>query len=77
MAPSRARWFTAQEAAAILNLTSAEVCTLLAVGRLSGKKMKQPGRAGRAQWLVEPRSVKKEKKKRDARLAKRAAAAKR
>ena len=76
MARSRARWFTTQETAAILNLTSSEVCTLLAVGRLSGKKMKQPGRAGKAQWLIEPRSVGKEKKQRAARLAKRAAAAK-
>jgi len=63
MAPRRARWLTAQEAAAILNLTSAEVCTLLAVGRLVGVKTKQPGRAGKAQWLVDPKSISKEKKR--------------
>jgi hypothetical protein len=63
MASSRARWFTAQETAAILDLTSAEVCTLLAIGRLTGTKVKQPGRAGKAQWLVDPRSVAKEKRR--------------
>jgi hypothetical protein len=74
MAPGRAGWFTAQETAAILNLTSAEVCTLLAVGRLSGTKVKQPGRAGKAQWLVDPRSVAKEKKRAKGQQKKRAAA---
>jgi hypothetical protein len=53
-------WPTAQSAASVLNLTSAEVCRLIAIGRLSGVKIKQTGRAGTAQWLVNPRSIKKE-----------------
>jgi hypothetical protein len=57
------RWLTAQETAAILDSTSAEVCRLLKLGRLSGVKRKQPGRAGKAQWLVNPRSINKEKKR--------------
>ncbi|HLZ13252.1 MAG TPA: hypothetical protein VKP58_11755 [Candidatus Acidoferrum sp.] len=57
------RWLTAQEAAAILDSTSAEVCRLLKLGRLTGVKRKQPGRAGKAQWLVNPRSIVREKKR--------------
>ncbi len=57
------RWLTAQEAAAILDSTSAEVCRLLKLGRLAGVKRKQPGRAGKAQWLVNPQSITKEKKR--------------
>jgi hypothetical protein len=73
MASSRARWFTAQETAAMLDLTSAEVCTLLAIGRLTGAKVKQPGRAGKAQWLVDPRSVAKEKRRANRRTRKKQA----
>jgi len=57
------RWLTAQETAAILDSTSAEVCRLLKIGRLDGVKRKQPGRAGKAQWLVDPQSIAKEKKR--------------
>ena len=57
------RWLTAQEAAAILDSTSAEVCRLLKIGRLAGIKQKQPGRAGKAQWLVSPQSIATEQKR--------------
>jgi hypothetical protein len=55
------RWLTAQQAAALLDSTSADVCRLLKIGRLSGVKKKQPGRAGKAQWLVNPKSITREK----------------
>ena len=57
------RWLTAQEAAALLNSTSAQVCDLLRLGRLRGIKKKQPGRSGKAQWLVNPRSIAREKQR--------------
>jgi len=63
MLNSESRWFTAQETAAILDSTSAEVCRLLKIGRLTGVKKKQPGRAGKAQWLVDPLSIKREKQR--------------
>jgi hypothetical protein len=56
------RWLTAQETAAHLDTTSAEVCRLLSTGRLSGTKQKDPRLGGTAQWLVDPRSIIKEKK---------------
>lgn len=55
------RWLTAQETAALLDSTSADICRLLKIGRLSGVKKKQPGRAGKAQWLVNPKSIAREK----------------
>jgi hypothetical protein len=58
------RWLTAQETAAHLDTTSAEVCRLLSIGRLSGTKQKDPRRGGTAQWLVDPKSITKEKKRR-------------
>ena len=63
MPKSGPRWLTAQETAAILDSTSAEVCRLLKIGRLAGIKQKQPGRAGKAQWLVNPQSISQEKKR--------------
>lgn len=63
MSKSDPRWLTAQQTAVILDSTSAEVCRLLKIGRLSGIKKKQPGRAGKAQWLVSPASIKKEKQR--------------
>jgi hypothetical protein len=57
------RWLTAQETAALLDSTSAEICRLLKIGRLSGIKKKQPGRAGKAQWLVNPKSIAREKQR--------------
>jgi hypothetical protein len=57
------RWLTAQETAAFLDSTSAEICRLLKIGRLSGVKKKQPGRAGKAQWLVNPKSITREKQR--------------
>ncbi len=62
-------WPTSQIAASILNLTSAEVCRLISIGRLSGVKVKQLGRAGKAQWLVNPKSIKKEQRYQKARAA--------
>ncbi|HWZ97662.1 MAG TPA: hypothetical protein VN025_07875 [Candidatus Dormibacteraeota bacterium] len=55
------RWLTAQETAILLDSTSADVCRLLKLGRLTGVKRKQPGRAGKAQWLVNPKSIAREK----------------
>ena len=44
------RWLTAQETAAILDSTSAEVCRLLKIGRLTGKLfVPQIGPMGRFQ----------------------------
>jgi hypothetical protein len=57
------KWLTAQQASVDLDTTSAEVCRLLSIGRLTGVKMKQPGRAGKAQWLVNPVSIAKERKR--------------
>ena len=54
------KWLTTRQAATDLDTTSAEVCRLISIGRLTGVKLKQPGRAGKGQWLVEPRSVTKE-----------------
>jgi len=59
--PKPARWLTAQEAAVVLDSTSADVCRLLKIGRLTGVKRKQAGRAGKAQWLVNPTSIAREK----------------
>jgi hypothetical protein len=61
MSKSDPRWLTAQEAAVILDSTSADICRLLKIGRLTGVKRKQPGRAGKAQWLVNPKSIAREK----------------
>jgi len=66
------RWLTAQQAALEMNTTSAEVCRLLSLGRLSGEKQTQPGRPGNGQWLIDPRSIVEEKR----RTAKRAHIAK-
>jgi hypothetical protein len=63
MSKSRTNWFTAQQAAVEMNTTSAEVCRLLSLGRLSGSKEKQPGRPGNGQWLIDPKSIAKEKRR--------------
>jgi hypothetical protein len=60
---------TAQEAAALMNTTSAEVCRLLSVGRLIGSKQKHPKRPGRAQWLIDRKSIAAEKRRTAKRLA--------
>ena len=57
------RWLTAQQAAAEMNTTSAEVCRLLSLGRLSGYKQKQRGRPGNGQWLIDPKSIVDEKRR--------------
>jgi len=56
-------WLTAQQTAVAMNKTSAEVCRLLSLGRLSGSKQKQPGRPGNGQWLIDPKSITKEKRR--------------
>lgn len=56
-------WLTAQQTAVAMNTTSAEICRLLSLGRLSGSKEKQPGRPGNGQWLVDSKSVAKEKRR--------------
>ena len=58
-----ANWLTAQQTAVVMNTTSAEICRLLSLGRLSGSKEKQPGRPGNGQWLIDPKSVAKEKRR--------------
>jgi hypothetical protein len=63
MSPSNDRWLTAQETAVLLDTTSADVCRLLSLGRLSGSKQKQPGRPGNGHWLIDPKSIAKEKRR--------------
>jgi hypothetical protein len=65
MPASNERWLTAQETAMLMDTTSAEVCRLLSIGRLSGSKQKQAKRPGRAQWLIDPRSIATEKRRID------------
>ena len=67
MPTSNERWLTAQETAVLMDTTSAEVCRLLSIGRLSGSKQKQAKRPGRAQWLIDPRSIATEKRRTDKR----------
>ncbi len=63
MPKSRHNWLTAQQAAVEMDTTSAEVCRLLSLGRLSGSKEKQPGRPGNGQWLIDPKSITTEKRR--------------
>jgi hypothetical protein len=63
MPASNQRWLTAQETAVLMDTTSAEVCRLLSIGRLSGSKQKQAKRPGKAQWLIDPRSIATEKRR--------------
>lgn len=60
MPANRSRWLTAQQAALELDSTSDGICRLINSGRLSGSKEKQPGRPGKAQWLVSPASIRRE-----------------
>ena len=70
MPASNERWLTAQETAVLMDTTSAEVCRLLSIGRLSGSKHKQAKRPGKAQWLIDPRSIATEKRRTDKRSPK-------
>lgn len=70
MPASNERWLTAQETAVLMDTTSAEVCRLLSIGRLSGSKQKQAKRPGKAQWLIDPRSIATEKRRTDKRSLK-------
>jgi|GEM_PF-1337079 len=63
------RWLSAQEAAGILDTTSGEVCRLLALGRLAGKKLKESGSPGTGQWRIKPKSVEKERRHKAQRAA--------
>jgi hypothetical protein len=63
MAKNFTNWLTAQQTAVEMNTTSAEICRLLSLGRLSGSKEKQPGRPGNGQWLIDPKSIAKEKRR--------------
>jgi hypothetical protein len=56
-------WLTAQQTAVAMNTTSAEICRLLSLGRLSGSKQKQPGRPGNGQWLIDPKTIANEKRR--------------
>jgi hypothetical protein len=77
MSKSRSNWLTAQQTAVEMNTTSAEVCRLLSLGRLSGSKQKQPGRPGSGQWLIDPKSIAKEKRRLSTRTSNLRVAAKR
>jgi hypothetical protein len=70
-------WLTAQQTSVVMNTTSAEICRLLSLGRLSGSKQKQPGRPGNGQWLINPKSIAKEKRRLAARTTKTRSAARR
>jgi hypothetical protein len=63
------RWLTAQSAAIVMNITSAEICRLLSLGRLKGSKQKHPRRPGKAQWLIDPKSIAVEKRRNAKRVA--------
>jgi hypothetical protein len=63
MPSAKKHWLTAQQTAVIMNTTSAEVCRLLSLGRLTGIKQKHPKRPGQAQWLVDPKSIAAEKRR--------------
>jgi hypothetical protein len=60
---------TVQQTARSLDTTSSEVHRLLNIGRLCGTKQKLPGRSGKEQWLVDPKSIAKEKRYRSRRAA--------
>jgi hypothetical protein len=63
MPASHDGWLTTQQTAALMNTTSAEVCRLLSIGRLSGTKKKHPQRPGKAQWLIDPQSIAAERRR--------------
>ena len=69
MGARRKPWPTAQLAAAALDITSAEVCRLLNLGRLAGTKQIVSGGIGKAQWFVDPKSIVREKRHRAKRAA--------
>ena len=67
MSIRRKPWLTVQLTAMSLDTTSSEVHRLLNVGRLAGTKQKLPGRSGKEQWLVDPKSITREKRYRSQR----------
>ena len=69
MPTRRKPWLTVQLTAMSLDTTSSEVHRLLNVGRLSGIKQKLPGGSGKEQWLVDPKSISREKRYRSRRAA--------
>jgi hypothetical protein len=56
-------WLTVQQAAVEMNTTSAEICRLLSLGRLSGHKRKQSVRPGNGQWSINPKSIVEERRR--------------
>ena len=62
MRERQSRWLSVRETATELDSTGAEICRLLNLGRLSGVKEKHPGLPGGEQWLVDPRSITREKR---------------
>ena len=69
MPASHDGWLTTQQTAALMDTTSAEVCRLLSIGRLTGAKKKHPKRPGKAQWLIDPQSIAAERRRTAKRLA--------
>jgi len=65
---SRARpdhWLSARVVTAgMLDSTSLEVCRLLSIGRLSGINSKPIGSLGKEQWLIDPNSIRNERRRR-------------
>ena len=57
MSARNERWLTAQETAALMNTTSAEVCRLLSIGRLvwlEAKASQAPGQSSMARSIPSP-----------------------
>lgn len=70
MRERRNHWLTVQQTAALMDITSADVCRLLSLGHVSCSKKKQPRRPGKAQWLVDPHSIAQERRRVAQRVAK-------
>jgi hypothetical protein len=69
MRTRRKPWLTVQLTAMSLDTTSSQVHRLLNLGRLFGTKQKLPGGSGKEQWLVDPKSISREKRYRSRRAA--------
>ena len=69
MRTRRKPWLTVQLTAMSLDTTSSEVHRLLNLGRLLGTKQMLPGGSGKEQWLIDPKSITREKRYRSRRAA--------
>ena len=67
MRTRRKPWLTVQLTAMSLDTTSSEVHRLLNLGRLLGTKQKLPEGSGKEQWLIDPKSITREKRYRSRR----------